>query len=97
MKVRAERQATPETTCRKMNLPVISWHSFHHTHATLLGEVGESLCTAQVVLGHSNLKTTLNVYMHTIPESQKRAIDKVAGLLFPSVPVFSGHGNGSVN
>lgn len=57
-------------------------HSFRHTHATLLGEVGESLCTAQAILGHSDLKTTLNVYTHAIPESRKRAVDKVAGLLF---------------
>lgn len=87
-----------QPACRKLNLPVISWHSFRHTHATLLGEVGESLRTAQAILGHSDLKTTLNVYTHAIPESQKRAIDKVAGLLFPSVPQFSaGTENGSVN
>jgi len=49
----------------------------------LLGEVGESLRTAQAILGHSDLKTTLNVYTHAIPESQKRAVGKVAGLLFP--------------
>ena len=75
-----------QPACRKLDLPVIGWHSFRHTHATLLGEVGESLRTAQAILGHSDLKTTLNVYTHAIPESQKRAIDKVAGLLFPSVP-----------
>lgn len=85
-----------QPTCRKLSLPVVSWHS-HHTHATLLGEVGESLRTAQATLGHSDLQTTLNVYTHAIPESQKRAVDKVAGLLFPSVPQFSGgteNGNG---
>jgi integrase len=57
-----------------------------HTHATLLGEVGESLRTAQAILGHSDLKTTLNIYTHAIPESQKRAVQKVAGLVFPTVP-----------
>lgn len=82
-------QRVLQPACRKLNLPVISWHSFRHTHATLLGEVGESLRTAQAILGHSDLKTTLNVYTHAIPESQKRAVDKVAGLLFPSVPQFS--------
>jgi len=75
--------------CVTLNLPVIGWHSFRHTHATLLGEVGESLRTAQAILGHSDLETTLNVYTHAIPESQKRAVDKVAELLFPSVPKFS--------
>jgi integrase len=53
-----------------------------HTHATILGEVGESVKTAQALLGHSDLETTLNVYTHAIPESQRRAVDKVAGILF---------------
>ena len=78
-----------QPTCRRLGLPVISWHSFRHTHATLLGEVGESLRTAQAILGHSDLKTTLNIYTHAIPESQKRAVQKVAGLVFPTIPEFS--------
>jgi integrase len=87
-----------QPTCRELSLPVISWHSFQHTHATLLGEVGESLRTAQAILGHSDLKTTLNIYTHAIPESQKRAVAKVAGLVFPSVPEFSaGTENGKLN
>ena len=87
-----------QPTCRKLGLPVVSWHGFRHTHATLLGEVGESLRTAQAILGHSDLKTTLNIYTHAIPESQKRAVAKVAGLVFPTVPEFSaGPENGKVN
>jgi len=78
-----------QPACRELGLPVVGWHGFRHTHATLPGEVGESLRTAQAILGHSDLKTTLNVYTHAIPESQKRAADKVAGLLFPDVPEFS--------
>lgn len=73
-------------TCKRLGLPPVTWHSFRHTHATLLGEVGESLRTAQAILGHSDLKTTLNVYTHPIPESQRRAVDKLAAILFPNVP-----------
>ena len=77
--------------CAALELPLVTWHSFRHTHATLLGESGESLKTAQALLGHSDLETTLNVYTHAIPESQKRAVDKVAEILFPNVPKFSGN------
>jgi integrase-like protein len=73
-----------QPACRKLNLPVISWHSFRHTPATLLGEVGESLRTAQAILGHSDLETTLNIYSHPIPESQPRAVERVAELLDPN-------------
>ena len=61
---------------------MISWHSFRHTHATQLAEVGGSLRTAQSLLGHSKLETTLNVYTHAIPDAQRRAVDKVAEVLF---------------
>jgi site-specific recombinase XerD len=50
---------------------VVGWHSFKH-HATLLTEVGESIKTTQAILGHSDLNTTLNIYSHPIPESQRR-------------------------
>jgi len=76
-------------TCDRVGLPRISWHSFRHTNATLLGEVGESVKTAQSLLGHSDLETTLNTYMHAIPDSQRRAVERVAGVLFPDVPKFS--------
>jgi hypothetical protein len=31
------------------------------------------------------LETTLNVYTHTIPDAQRRAVDKVADILFTKV------------
>ena len=77
-------------TCDALKLPAITWHSFRHTHATLLGEVGESIRTAQALLGHSDLETTLNVCTHAIPESQRRAVDKVAEVLFADVRKTAG-------
>ena len=46
--------------CDRIKLPRVSWHSFRHTHATLLAEVGESIKTAPSLLGHFDLGTTLN-------------------------------------
>jgi integrase len=48
----------------------------------LVSSAGESLNTAQSLLGHSELETTLNIYTHAIPESQRRAVDKVPEILF---------------
>lgn len=75
--------------CDELKLPRVSWHSFRHANGTLMGEVGESLKTAQAILGHSDLETTLNIYMHAIPDSQRRAVERVAGVLFPDVPKFA--------
>lgn len=73
-------------TCDELGLPRISWHSFRHANGTWIGEVGESVKTVQAILGHSDLETTLNIYMHVIPDSQRRAVERVAGVLFPDVP-----------
>jgi integrase len=71
--------------CDRIGQPRISWHSFRHTHATLLHENGESLKTAQALLGHSDLETTLNTYTHSVPDSQRLAVERVAGVLFSDV------------
>ena len=79
-----------QPTCKKLGLPPASWHSFRHSHATLLSEAVESIKTAQAVLGHSDLKTTLNIYTHAVSESERRAVERVAEILLPNVPKFTG-------
>lgn len=71
--------------CDRIKTPRVSWHSFRHTHATLLAEVGESMKTAQALLGHSDLETTLNIYAHALPASQRRAVNRVSEVMFSSV------------
>ena len=71
--------------CDQIKQPRVSWHSFRHTHATMLADVGESIKTAQAILGHSDLETTLNTCMHAVPDSQRRAVERVDGVLFSVV------------
>jgi integrase len=71
--------------CDRIQEARVGWHSFRHTHATLLAEVGESIKTAQALLGHSDVETTLNTYAHAIPSSQRRAVGRVAEVLFSIV------------
>lgn len=63
--------------CKRAGLPSISWHSFRHTHATLLSDLGESLKTAQAQLGHARLSTTAEIYAHSVPASQRAAVEKL--------------------
>jgi integrase len=84
--------------CDRIKQPRVSWHSFRHTHATLLTEVGESIKTAQSLLGHSDIGTTLNTYSHVIPDSQRRAVERVAGVLFSDVlELDDSANNGKIN
>ncbi|MFC3921200.1 tyrosine-type recombinase/integrase [Streptococcus lactarius] len=39
-------------------------HGFRHTHASLCFEAGMTLKQVQYRLGHSDLKTTMNIYTH---------------------------------
>jgi integrase len=58
--------------CDRAGIPRVGWHSLRHLHATLLSEAGEPLKVAQAQLGHADLQTTLGVYTHVLPESQRR-------------------------
>jgi integrase len=78
------RQLAP--ACDRIGQPRISWHSFRHTHQTLLHDNGASLKTSQALLGHSDLETTLGVYTHAIPAAERRAVERVARVLDPVGP-----------
>jgi integrase len=87
-------------TCVKLGLRPISWHVLRHTHATWLSESGATIRAAQDILGQSDVETTLRVYTHSVLDSKRSAITKVAALLFPSVPPQEGQEQqrqGSVN
>jgi integrase len=70
--------------------PRVSWHSFRHAHATLFGDVGASLKTAQAQLGHPYLETTLSIYTHPIPESQREAVERASKVVFSNVLKLEG-------
>jgi len=73
--------------CEEAGVPKVGWHSLRHLHATLLSDLGESLKTAQAILGHSDLETTLAVYTHSVPDSERRAEERLARrLMDPNGP-----------
>ncbi len=74
------RQLRP--ACKKLGLHGITWHSLRHSHATLLDSVGAPLGTVQALLGHSTSEITREVYLHAIPEDQRRAVAGVESLVF---------------
>lgn len=49
----------------------ISPHGFRHTHASLLFESGATIKQVQERLGHSDIKTTLNIYTHVTKDVEK--------------------------
>ena len=75
--------------CERLKIPRVGWHAFRHTHATLLNELGEPVKVAQAILGHADIETTLGTYTHSVPESERRAEERLAELVLdPNGPKF---------
>lgn len=55
---------------RDKELRPITIHGFRHTHASLCFEAGMTLKQVQHRLGHSDLKTTMNIYTHITKQAK---------------------------
>ena len=61
----------------KLNIPKLKYHGLRHSFATRCIEAGCDYKTVSVLLGHSNISTTLNLYVHPNMEQKKRCINKM--------------------
>jgi hypothetical protein len=48
----------------------------------MLDDVGTPIGTMQALLGHSAPEITREIYLHAIPEEQRRAVESVERLVF---------------
>jgi integrase len=64
-----------------LKIPRCGLHAFRHTHSSMLVESGAPVSVAQAQLGHTDPSITLGIYFHVIGDSQRRAVEKVAGIL----------------
>jgi len=62
--------------CELANIPVITMHGLRHTHASILIAAGVSIPSISRRLGHSNMSTTQNTYLHIIKELERMDKDK---------------------
>lgn len=63
--------------CEKADVPVISIHGLRHTHASLLLFAGVSIASVARRLGHANMTTTQQIYLHIIQELENQDNDKI--------------------
>ncbi|WP_106915240.1 tyrosine-type recombinase/integrase [Chryseobacterium aurantiacum] len=61
----------------ELDMPNIKFHGLRHSFATRCIESNCDYKTVSVLLGHSNISTTLNLYVHPNMEQKKRAIEQM--------------------
>lgn len=62
---------------RVFAINLFTWHCLRHTYATILYDAEVDVLTAQKLLGHSDVKTTLEIYTHLSKEKEAHNIDKL--------------------
>lgn len=60
--------------CKKVGIEPRPLHSIRHSYATRLFEAGIDVKTVQKLMGHSDYKTTMDIYIHVMPEKKMDAV-----------------------
>ena len=66
---------------KRLKIPHLVFHGLRHTFATRCIESQCDYKTVSVILGHSNVATTLNLYVHPNLCQKKRCIDRMSNFL----------------
>lgn len=66
-----------KNTCKKLCINGEHVHTLRHTFATFLIQNGTDCKTVSELLGHSNIKTTLDLYVHPSIEEKKKCISSL--------------------
>ena len=70
---------------KKIGLPIITFHGLRHTNATLLIAGQVDVATVSARLGHAQITTTYNFYVHPLKSHDKHAGNVLENLLVTNV------------
>lgn len=68
---------------RRLNISKVVFHGLRHTFATRCIEGDCDYKTVSSLLGHSNVTTTLNLYVHPTIDQKRKAINKISKIIAP--------------
>lgn len=75
---------TFQKICEQHSIRVITVHHVRHTAATFLKAAQVPARDAQLILGHSQISITQQIYQHDDLDSRREALNRVEKLLLPS-------------
>jgi integrase len=76
---------TIKPAARKVGLDFVNWRCLRRSHATWLKMAGADVKDAQAQMRHSRASTTMDIYQQFVPESQRKAVDRLTGLVGSSM------------
>jgi integrase len=62
---------------RKIGIEFVNWRSLRTSYATWMVEAGANPKDVQGQMRHSRIATTMDIYAQFVPESQRRAVNKL--------------------
>lgn len=65
-----------KSICKRANIKEITFHELRHTHASMLVDMNEPIKYVQERLGHTDVKTTLNLYVHTQKSHHRKTAER---------------------
>jgi integrase len=74
-----------QATCGRAGVRIIAVHHLRHTTATLLKDLGVPVRDAQLILGHSRISITQEIYQHDTMDSRREALQRVEKLFLRTV------------
>ncbi|MGI6155050.1 MAG: tyrosine-type recombinase/integrase [Enterococcus lemanii] len=66
---------------KENHLEKMTVHGFRHTHCSLLFESGATIKEVQDRMGHTDIKTTMNIYAHVTDKKREETADKFANFM----------------
>jgi ATP-dependent helicase/nuclease subunit A len=77
------RQLKP--AARRLGMPWLGWHTFRHTHATLLRQAGAAPADQMAMMGHAGLRMTMS-YGEQDLDRRRLAVSRIAGKIAARAP-----------
>lgn len=65
---------------RLLGVPWVNWQVLRRSFATWLGHANVNVKDAQALMRHAHASTTQDIYQQFVPESQRRAVDRLSGI-----------------
>jgi integrase len=66
---------------RKLGLGYVNWQVLRRSFGTWLKITGADPKDAQGLMRHSRISTTMDIYVQDVPESQRRAVDRLSKMV----------------